>query len=888
MARTASQDGLCTVGTPMLPIPTIHPIPQPPMDMWPTYYPCGGISYLLNGRGIFVDPTTGVGLSIWVDPSLEDLFGLIKSIWKEGGHVSPTHDNVGTQILIISPHQSSTRDMYCHPDRIPDLRQRPKSPVRLPSLGKEEPWQVKIMLDPCWVTRCLEQGFFLGEHYQWAGCRIGGPSENIRTLPRHPAARFQGERVKAPDRKTEDQKSLALLPLPKWGPTNKSLVKASPVKQINGNGSPNVKHTSSIDGNSSNTARMNEIRTANGSKSRSRPIPILQTPPKLWQGGIRIHPPSYHIQTNQRPVSQEPLIEQRQLQQSTQMSQPSQLSQLIPPEFSRKNNAGSSITAVYRTDNKERMAYEVDSIHDDGAGPYESDGEWPTSMDKIQSVTKNTTLRELEEVFEMERMMLGPGIRDNYLVGVLKKKYGTFSHSTWRDLYLSWLYQEGQYSYLKSGNDYDHADELPVESFADDTRGNIAASTRYMTPSTLCWTDVNRIFEKENYVICAAALNADEAGDYLADKYGVYLTTTWRAYLTRWRKQRISQIELESSSYHAPVSAPTPMVASASTSAPAPARTSKDSTPQIRIIHSQNQIKSQFQAGPGLRTQRNRPSHISLNRSRASTPSSSLTEDESDTEGEDETENESSSEEEEDDDLSKIKAGQLEYLSNEMMARVFESRRKKWEKKGFTRVEIAQELEKDLGVYTHGSWQIYYTQWKTRKGRFAYLLSMPKQTAKPRKVSQKHQTGKRGGRPRKHSTLINSTKGGPGKNHHKKLKTSTSRTEFTEEEERAMAEYVVNNNVTTVLPSYLTWQRFAENPGKYPRRTPESYGVHCWRFRDRMERLVAEAKGVPSGEGHHGFSLKPSRNVKKNHPRRGEAETEEDDAKDGMDIDSGV
>lgn len=49
--------------------------------VWPTYYPSGGRTYLLDGIGIFVDPDTGVGLSLWIDPDMQDILGLIKAIW---------------------------------------------------------------------------------------------------------------------------------------------------------------------------------------------------------------------------------------------------------------------------------------------------------------------------------------------------------------------------------------------------------------------------------------------------------------------------------------------------------------------------------------------------------------------------------------------------------------------------------------------------------------------------------------------------------------------------------------------------------------------------------------------------------------------------------------
>lgn len=46
----------------------------------------------------------------------------------------------------------------------------------------------------------------------------------------------------------------------------------------------------------------------------------------------------------------------------------------------------------------------------------------------------------------------------------------------------------------------------------------------------------------------------------------------------------------------------------------------------------------------------------------------------------------------------------------------------------------------------------------------------------------------------------------------KRAKVVTFKHSFTEDEERAMAAHVVNNGLTTVLPSYLTWQTWSENP----------------------------------------------------------------------------
>ena len=46
----------------------------------PPTYPQGGSSSGHGGQGIFVDPTTGEAIRIWVDTAIQSRFDLIKSL----------------------------------------------------------------------------------------------------------------------------------------------------------------------------------------------------------------------------------------------------------------------------------------------------------------------------------------------------------------------------------------------------------------------------------------------------------------------------------------------------------------------------------------------------------------------------------------------------------------------------------------------------------------------------------------------------------------------------------------------------------------------------------------------------------------------------------------
>lgn len=127
-----------------------------------------------------------------------------------------------------------------------------------------------------------------------------------------------------------------------------------------------------------------------------------------------------------------------------------------------------------------------------------------------------------------------------------------------------------------------------------------------------------------------------------------------------------------------------------------------------------------------------------------------------------------------------------------------------------------------------GSWQIYYTNWKTKKGRFAYLAKKEREKARNKEREReraKKDAEKEREKEREKKFVLAAAPSGSAptafaypqdlamtKPPRKRAKVVTSKHSFTEDEERAMAAHVVNNGLTTVLPSYLTWQAWSENP----------------------------------------------------------------------------
>ncbi|OXG15319.1 hypothetical protein C366_04457 [Cryptococcus neoformans Tu401-1] len=855
--------------------------------VWPTYYPSGGRTYLLDGSGIFVDPDTGVGLSLWIDPDMQDILGLIKAIWKEGGHVSPSHDSISTQILLISPHQSHPLYTYCHPDRLPPGHAHRQNQVRQPpEMGREEPWQVKVMLDRCWVSRCANAGMFLGEDHDWGGCRIGGPLQDVKTQRFPPSARLRPVLEKGAEGKKSQEEidggdsddDVAMLPMPTRIPASRS--NGSGTLKINGG---NVVW---LNGNGKQTQQPSQLFTLN-SRGSVKSTSHTPAPLKLQsKASTQPEPPQTRPQTRPQSQSQSQSHSQVSIQPSPQLqsihprptSPTGSTSSLTStpgagPSHSNVNanmNSSSTSISISRPLSRlhphyarrssaitiaKRPAQAVDTVAENDDTPYTSDGEWPEEVHNVVQVDRNSTLGDLAEMFRVEKMMLGPGVREKYLIATFRQKYGTYSLLTWRDLYLSWLHQTGQYAYLLTNIDNSHL--RPTDLFNETNLqpshyNGSTPQTKFMDPSTLSWTDVNMIFEKESEKISKAGLSNEQAGEYLADKYGVYISATWASYFARWQKQRSSKGEESRPNTPAPSSFPIRITARVG---PAPS-----SAPNAPTLIMTGNARPSSSNRPGRRRKSRSPSSIEL---------SDLSSDSSD------------------DEVSHSggadggggsrtgTTGNAEYMTNEMMCQIFEKGYKGWEMKGMSRADIAVELEKTVGVYMQGSWQIYYTNWKTKKGRFAYLAKEEKEKEKRRnkerekaKMDGKKEKGQE--REKKNPTFFfGAPLSGPTasefaypqdlamtKPPRKRAKALTSKHSFTEDEERAMAAHVVNNGLTTVLPSYLTWQTWSENPEGFPKRTPTSYATHCWKFRDRMESFVAELKGTPDDKRYHGELMK--------------------------------
>ncbi|TYJ51894.1 hypothetical protein B9479_007517 [Cryptococcus floricola] len=862
---------------------------------WPVYYPIGGTSYLLEGTGIFVDPRTGVGLSVWIDPSLEDLYGLIKVIWKEGGHISPTPDSPATQLLLVSPHQTPTLERYSHPERLPSLRHHTINIPKEPLPGRELAWQVKVMLDRCWINRCLTAGHFVGYKDDWGGCRIGGPPAHVKMYPLEPmkwlmrfvdgglardgTGRAGGEISRDAMRREGDDSDEDILALP--GPPRVPASRSS----IVGNGRPRVESAVSSSSRpvaqQHNTGTFNRNPNAGPGPGPSRPAragaptgspaPVLPAKPKTIPSPAKYESPSLH-----------PTLQGYTSAKSKPKPPPSQGSSSAVPAQSFYQGSGPQPSNKGKAPARDE---DQSAESDSDVGAYESDGDWPTGsqVPKSDFVSRETTtLSELDEIMTIERMCLGPGIRDSYFIGLLRKKYGAYSYSAWREIYLCWLYQNGQFSYLSASCpdslEYSTSSaQRPIQ--ADEDHDD---TPRYipMEPSTLSWSDVNHVFEKENEIIWNANLNLDETGNYLADKYGVYLGSTWKAYFTRWRKQKQGKLIDEDEEEPAPKAPVKPAVQRPPT-----------------VIRPTRGPKRKSPYSPPLPAARRKPSPPSQQRSPGPSRRKSLARPMVDMGEESDSDDGAQNTDSDDEPAVKTSTGQgvTEYMTNERLCKIFEERDAEWEGRGASRSEIAGWLEKEIGVYSVGSWQIYYNNWKTKKGRFAYLAkdTKPKQSPKvvkprpslvppapppmraaprpaPRKSAPRAPAVSTNPQPSASRPSIGKSPAQPaakptGPKKQKKPKVAVvPKKSFTDEEEKAMAQYVVNYNVTTVLPSYLTWQGWAANPRGYPKRTPTSYATHCWKFRDRMEALVAQLKGTPNDTRWHGQLAKGGPGTKGN------------------------
>lgn len=219
-----------------------------------------------------------------------------------------------------------------------------------------------------------------------------------------------------------------------------------------------------------------------------------------------------------------------------------------------------------------------------------------------------------------------------------------------------------------------------------------------MDPSTLSWTDVDTIFERESETISKAGLSHTQAGEYLADKYGVYISPTWASYFARWQKQRSSSSKLDDESRPntpAFLTSNPPSIRITARVGPAPASSSSANrsihTASVNANASSLARPSSSSSRPGNRRRKSRsrsPSSIEL--SDLSSGSS-------------------------DDELSPSSVGagagagasgsriamtgNAEYMTNEMMCQIFEKGYKGWEMKGMSRADIAIELEKTVSFF---------------------------------------------------------------------------------------------------------------------------------------------------------------------------------------------
>ncbi|WVQ78958.1 hypothetical protein IAT38_001050 [Cryptococcus sp. DSM 104549] len=785
------------------------PIPPPPQSVEhviPTFYPFGGKSYIWEGKGIFVDPHTGIGLSLWVDPSLSDAMEIIRRIWGEGGHISPFHDNAATQLLIINPKSSLIRDTYCHPPTSPyPAAANPSLPPLPPPPRRAHP--------PTPAPRHAKN------HGSTKSCstRIGGPV-NVTTMPYPPMARLKG--LEARELGAEGMPVAAIPAVVPMGLSAGQPQAPGPGaagNQGKANGHAPNGHAHPRGGAAPAPLPVNQYhqraaaRPASGPSSKPHPTAEASSSKR----------------TSRAPTPPKATRKKRGPNKKHDTARPSTsraAAAAAAAALALGDDSESPLTSINSSDEEdedsELSQEDAESVLEIG-GPAEASG---TSGGRLyrRVMSKGATLGEIAEVFRIEMLAFGPGVRDSYIVAQLKKKYNTYSQATWRDLYLSYLYQEGQFVYLKQGGSGGSDKPIPVEDLDDPDLPSskrrklekTSAEARYLNPSTLSWAEVSLTFEKESPAIGAAGLSVKEAGEYLAEKYGVYIAPTWTAYFIRWHKQKSGRtLEKASPPRHLP------------------------QPRQSGAAHSRARSPQQ---------------------ARGRAPPSESESDDDDVE----------------DALPKTQQkgasarGAVEFMTNDKIVSIFKHVKPKYEQQGLSRAEIAEALAERYGVYTTSSWSLYWSSWKAGRGRFA-----PQSSTANKLTSSRRRTGAAAASlptpPPKVRRPPPTARQALPKEKDMKIKHS-----FTEEEERAMAAYVVKTGQETVLPSYLTWQAWAKNTEGFPVRTPSSYATHCWKFRDRMEQLVAEAKGLPEGKPWHG-------ELKKRGPERGsDSEGEGDEGAD--------
>lgn len=84
---------------------------------------------MLDGSGIFVDPDTGVGLSLWIDPDMQDILGLIKAIWVGTSFINVSGYFWRVLVCALFAHRSLT-SFPCH--SWPMFTERGRSRLTIP------------------------------------------------------------------------------------------------------------------------------------------------------------------------------------------------------------------------------------------------------------------------------------------------------------------------------------------------------------------------------------------------------------------------------------------------------------------------------------------------------------------------------------------------------------------------------------------------------------------------------------------------------------------------------------------------------------------------------------------------------------------------------------
>lgn len=316
-------------------------------------------------------------------------------------------------------------------------------------MGREEPWQVKVMLDRCWVSRCANAGMFLGEDHDWGGCRIGGPLQDVKTQRFPPSARLRPVLEKGAEGKKSQEEidggdsddDVAMLPMPTRIPASRSngsgtlKINGGNVVWLNGNGKQTQQPSQLITLNSRGSVKSTNHTPAPlklQSKASTQPEPPQTRPQSQSQSQshsqVSIQPSPQLQSIHPRPTSptgstssltstpgagpSHSNVNANMNSSSTSISISRPLSRLHP-HYARRSSA----IAIAK-----RPAQAVDTVAENDDTPYTSDGEWPEEVHNVVQVDRNSTLGDLAEMFRVEKMMLGPGVREKYLIATFRQK----------------------------------------------------------------------------------------------------------------------------------------------------------------------------------------------------------------------------------------------------------------------------------------------------------------------------------------------------------------------------------------------------------------------------------------------------------------------------------